>query len=257
MQNDYLHNVDYPIDNSPYWKLFEDFYNKYYLRYDKDRTPVIPKKIHHVWLGGKFPDKYKRIRDTWINLHPEWEYKCWGDEDAENFGLVNKDAFDAVMNVGSKSDIFRYEILSRHGGLYIDTDFECIKPFDNLLYLDFIGGSGWTKFPSIFNGLIACRPNNMFVRAVINEITRKQINTPHLVGQILGLTGADFITPIFIDYMENTYEKVVLFPKNYFYPMPNDFRTEVREDNEANRKRIYSYIKPNSYCVHLWYTSWQ
>jgi len=257
MNAPYLHNVDFPINNDPVWGLFEYFYDKYYLAYNGDRTSVIPRKIHHVWLGGKFPDKYKRLRDTWINLHPTWEYKCWGDDDAEAFDMVNRKAFDIVNNVGAKSDIFRYEILSKHGGLYIDTDFECLKAFDDLLYLDFIGGSGWTEYPSVFNGLIACKPNNAFIKSVMDGIGGQEINSTHGIGEILPLTGAEFITPLFIDYLENTDDKVVMFPKNYFYPLPNTFRLEIREDNEKNRKRIYSFVKPNSYCIHLWYTSWQ
>jgi mannosyltransferase OCH1-like enzyme len=42
-------------------------------------------------------------------------------------------AFDRASNFGEKSDIWRYEILFRLGGVYVDTDFECVRPFDSLL----------------------------------------------------------------------------------------------------------------------------
>ena len=40
-----------------------------------------------------------------------------------------------------RSDIVRYEILHAFGGLYIDTDFECLKSFDILhhCYTFYIG----------------------------------------------------------------------------------------------------------------------
>ena len=40
-----------------------------------------------------------------------------------------------------KSDIARYEIIYRYGGVYIDTDFECLRPLDFLHYIyDFYTG---------------------------------------------------------------------------------------------------------------------
>ena len=35
---------------------------------------------------------------------------------------------DSIENKGCKSDILRYEILYQYGGIYVDTDFESIKP---------------------------------------------------------------------------------------------------------------------------------
>jgi mannosyltransferase OCH1-like enzyme len=257
MKGTYRENTDYPMDDNPSWKLLEDNYNKYYLNYDGNKTPDIPQNIHFIWLGGQFPQKYKRMQETWSVLHPTWQIKVWDDNDAENFGMINKKTYDAIQNPGAKSDIFRYEILHRHGGLYIDTDFMCLKPFDLLLYLDFFAGGGWNAFPVLFNGLMACKPNDGFIKTVIDEITRKQIKPHYGLDQILDLVGPLFITDIYLKYIKTTTDKTVLFPNRFFYPMPATIRTEVREDNRKNRERIYSYAKHNSYCIHLWHTSWQ
>jgi mannosyltransferase OCH1-like enzyme len=255
--SDFLANVDHPIDNSAMWKLLEQDYDRYYYNHDGSKDFTIPKKIHHVWLGSKFPDSYKRIRDTWITMHPDWEYKCWTDEDVDNIDMINREAFDTVENLGAKSDILRYEILKIHGGLYIDTDFECIKPFDDLMYLDFIGGSGWTANPNVFNGLIACCPNNMFINDVIARISLKKINKHYNLGDILHVTGADFITKVYYAYRNRTKDRCVVFPKNFFYAFPPELRFGIRGDDEMDRELIYSYITPKTYCLHLWYTSWQ
>ena len=48
-----------------------------------------------------------------------------------HFGPEIQAAFALEQKIlGEKSDIFRYEILYRFGGVYVDTDFECIKPFE-------------------------------------------------------------------------------------------------------------------------------
>lgn len=66
------------------------------------------------------------------NLHPDWEYKLWTldnlPKDLENMHLLNN--FDAMMY---KSDIIRYSILKRFGGIYLDTDYIFFKNIDDLL----------------------------------------------------------------------------------------------------------------------------
>jgi len=255
--NSFIENTDTAMDNNPVWGKWIANYNKYYLEYDGDRSPKIPKNIHFVWLGSLFPEKYKRLQETWIKHHPEWNIKVWNDNDAENFGLINKKMYDTIPNYGVKSDIFRYEILYRYGGLYVDTDYECFKSFDDLLYLDFFAGTGWNTWPVVFNGLLACTSDNEYMRIIIDEIHQKQVNNYYRYAEILDLTGCDFITEVYAKYLKKTKDKTVVFPNRFFYPIPAVIRLKIRENNEASRKIINSYIKPNTYCAHLWYCSWQ
>ena len=46
--------------------------------------------------------------------------------EAQNLNMKNKKAFLSAHNYGMKSDILRYEILHTYGGVYIDTDYECV-----------------------------------------------------------------------------------------------------------------------------------
>ena len=255
--NSFRENTDTPMDDNPAWKLFEDNYNKYYLDYKGDKSPKIPKNIHFIWLGSSFPEKYKRLQETWIKYHPDWNIKIWNDIDAEDFGMINKKEFDTIDNLGAKSDIFRYEILYRHGGLYVDTDFECFSSFDDLLYLDFFAGGGWNTWPVVFNGILVCTAGNKYLFNIINTLKQSSIDNRYTFNEILRYTGCDFITDIYIDYIKETTDKTVIFPNRYFYPLPATKRLTVREDNEESRKIINSYVKPNTYCAHLWYCSWQ
>jgi hypothetical protein len=42
-------------------------------------------------------------------------------------------AFQEASNYGEKSDILRYEILERHGGVYVDVDMQCLQAFDRMV----------------------------------------------------------------------------------------------------------------------------
>jgi mannosyltransferase OCH1-like enzyme len=255
--NSYRENTGNPMGNYLAWKLIEGDYNRYYLEYRGDKTPVIPKNIHFIWLGSPFPEKYKRLKETWEKQHPDWNIRVWNDADVESFGLVNKYLYDYTTNFGIKSDIFRYEILYRYGGLYVDTDFECFQSFNDLLYLDFFAGTGWNPWPVVFNGLLACRQGNKYMSKIIEAIQQIQIDSYRGNIHILNLTGCDFITPIYVEYIKTTNDKTVIFPNHFFFPIPAVIRIDIREDNEESRKKVSSYLKPNTYCAHLWYCSWQ
>lgn len=254
--SDFKYNQDYPMNDSPIWKLWENNYNNYFVN-AVNKIPVIPKKIHQVWVGSKIPDKYKRLTQTWQYQHPDWEYKLWTDDDVESFGMSSINSFNSVDNKGGKADIFRYEIVNRYGGIYADTDFDCIKPFDDFLHLDFFCGTGYIENPCVFNGLFGCAPKHPILQTLIDIINKKNFSGDRGYEEIMELTGAYFITNVLVEYMKGTSERIVIFPKNYFYPFPPELRFTTKTDTPEERKLAHSFIKPRTYAIHLWYTSWQ
>ena len=119
MKYSYVFDQENMVNNEE-WKKIISGYNNFEL----SENTVIPKKIHQVWLGGDLPDKYKRLTESWIKYHPDWEYKLWTDSDAAELELINREAFDSMKNLGMKSDLLRVEILNKFGGLYVDVDFD-------------------------------------------------------------------------------------------------------------------------------------
>lgn len=241
------------INTSPIWTMLENNFNKYYI--ENQNIINIPKKIHQIWLGGKIPNDYNRIIETWKIKNPDWEYKLWTDDDIFDFGLENIESFNNINNIGAKSDILRYEILYREGGLYIDTDFECIKSFNDLIYLDLFSGTGHVDVPEVFNGLIACKPSHLLMRKLIDDI--KVINTNDF-DKILSLTGPKYFSIKLFEWIkDNPEDKTVVFPTKFFYPFPATHRFLVRNDDEKSRNIVKQFNTEKSYCTHLWYTSWQ
>jgi hypothetical protein len=84
----------------------------------------IPKIIHQIWIGPK--SRPQQWMHTWKALHPDWEYRLWTEENLPP--LVNQKQFDAMRHYSGKADILRYELLYRHGGIYMDADSECLRP---------------------------------------------------------------------------------------------------------------------------------
>lgn len=204
----------------------------------------IPHKIHQIWLGSKLPDAYRKFTDSWQKYHPTWEYKLWTDDDVKEFGLQNEKFYYQSKNFGQKSDILRYEILNRFGGLYVDTDFECLKPFNDLMYLNFFTGLGYSREFELYPALICCVPNHLVVQRCINDMTRLGVGSWQ---EIFNTTGSFYFTKCFLKEINEDAKGIVAFPMGFFYPWSNNVRKELKP---------YNYVMPYSYALHHWAISW-
>jgi mannosyltransferase OCH1-like enzyme len=236
---------------NPKWALAKKLYKDNALNAAPFKHPRIPKVIHHIWLGSPYPEKYGALRDTWLANNPGWEYKLWTEEDIEALKLVNKKQYEKA-NYGERSDIARYEILYRFGGLYIDTDFECLHSFAIFHdCFDFYAGLGFGPEFELYNGLIGSVAGHPVLKCAIDRISAQkpgiQTDTPYTTGPI-------FFGQCFYDTLcsqsKAVQSRTVAFPCSYFYPWP------CWERKYTEREEIEVWFKSETYAVHHWYTSW-
>lgn len=98
-------------------------------------VPLIPKKIHYMWLGGKeLPGNLQHCIDSWQRYCPDYEIMRW---DESNYDVSKctymKQAYQ-YKRYGFVPDYARLDILYHHGGIYMDTDVELVRNLDSLLY---------------------------------------------------------------------------------------------------------------------------
>lgn len=107
--------------------------------------PLIPKKIHYMWLGKqKIPDRLQKCVDSWKRYCPDYEIIRW---DENNYDITKtaymKEAYEAG-DYGFVPDYARLDILYHNGGIYMDTDVEVRRGLDSLLYQEaFCGVEKW------------------------------------------------------------------------------------------------------------------
>jgi mannosyltransferase OCH1-like enzyme len=245
IKTSYAYNpVDYVSDHN--WRIVEELYTKNFFEYAPNGNVSIPKKIHQIWLGGNpFPKRYREWGETWSKFNPDWEYKLWTDKDAEQVDIPNRDAYNSIPNMGQKSDYLRYHILNQFGGVYADTDFECLKSFNTLSYADFIVGVGYPSKVELYIGLIGSTPNNPIMQKLISTIS---LNGGMSWKSVFKCTGTYFFTRTFFDMVQEYQKGIVILPPAYFYPYPNhaDYKPEHK----------YKYIQECSYAIHHWEVSW-
>jgi inositol phosphorylceramide mannosyltransferase catalytic subunit len=199
---------------------------------------MIPRVFHQIWINRadpELPEKFRAYRDSWLQLHPGWEYKLWNLDNLD-FLPQRMDLVKSAPNYAQMADVLRYEILHRHGGIYMDTDFECLRSIEPIL-------EGVQNFAcsedgrSISNGFIGASPGSVYMQRCIAALPEKvglappsQETGPGLLTRTLlggGLAG-DF----------------TLFPRAWFYPYNWNELDRAGEDF------------PDAYAIHRWAHSW-
>lgn len=205
--------------------------------------PKIPKIIHQIWLGSPLPEEFEPYQQTWKQMHPDWEYKLWTDQDVQKMNLDNQDLYDAAINYGQKSDILRYELLYRYGGVYVDVDYECLKQLDvfNHCYDMYVGIQPLdTGTMQLGIGLIGSIAGHPLLKACINAL-RKSTETAVVLR-----TGPIFFSKIFWNFDHDDVTINVALPASYFYPKGYKQQTEMPE----------VWQRSESCAVHHWAGSW-
>lgn len=88
---------------------------------------MIPKIIHYVWLGGQpLAELGERCLASWRTHLPDWEIRRWDESNSPMTHPFVRAMMERELYAFA-SDYVRLEALSKHGGLYLDTDVELLQ----------------------------------------------------------------------------------------------------------------------------------
>ena len=90
---------------------------------------MIPHKIHYCWFGyNKKPKLIEKCIASWKKYLPDWEIIEWNESNYD----VYKNAYISEAYRQKKwafvADFARFDILNEHGGVFLDTDVELLRP---------------------------------------------------------------------------------------------------------------------------------
>jgi mannosyltransferase OCH1-like enzyme len=195
----------------------------------RDGGAEIPRTIHRIWLGdAEMPEEHRHWGEGWAVHHPGWEVKTWGNEEYER--LVPAAARGRARQWSEASDLLRYEILAREGGVYVDTDVECRRPLEELLE-GITAFAAWEAPQRVGTSVLGAVPRH----PAFAEAAREARETVGLGPDSAFSTGPGFLTVVLADYPD-----VTLFDSSLFYPYGWD---EPRPPDDAF---------DGAYAVHHW-----
>ena len=184
------------------------------------------KTIHYCWFGkNKMEDNVLSCINSWQKHFPNYQVKVWNEN---NFDIkcceYVKEAYQSKQ-YAFVSDYVRLYVLYHEGGLYLDTDYEVLKNFEDLLNEELV--LSFEKEGKIQTCMIYAKKNNQLIKKIM-----EYYHTTHFLnydGTFNTKTNVDIIT----DYLfelglieKDSYqqlENIKIYPTEYFCPF--DFET--------------------------------
>jgi mannosyltransferase OCH1-like enzyme len=208
--------------------------------YDLDTlidNAVIPLDIYQTWSTKELPPKMRECVEKLKKKNPEFNYYLYDDSDCRNFIKNNYsneilNAYDNLIPPAYKADLWRYCILYKNGGIYLDIKFQCEpgfklielvdkeyfvldRPYSNSIDLNkeielvndrnyynnilkFTDSIFWKENEiGIYNAVMVCKPQNPVllecIKAIVNNVKNKYYGYNPLYPTGPGLLGEIFI----------------------------------------------------------------
>jgi len=210
---------------------------------------VIPLKIYQTWHSKDLPARMKHSVEIIKAKHPRFEHILFDDNECRQFIAANFDsvvlkAFDSLIPGAYKADLWRYCILYKNGGIYLDIKYACINSFR---FIELTEKEHWVldiNGNNIYNALIAVKPNNEICLKCINQIVENVRNRyygsscvdptgPGLVSRFIGEERKN----IELEHIFNkpTGDKFILYKNVAILKMFKGYY----EEQDANKKVIH------------------
>ena len=173
----------------------------------------IPKRIIQTNKYSHIPVKMYKAIQSILDINPEYSYHYFNDDDARNYikkHFPNRvlQAYDKLKPGAYKADLFRYCVLYKMGGVYIDTGMSSTAenpvPFKNLIEKDdtFIcpyDGGYIEGYPyALYNAFICTTPYHPILKKAI-EMCVDNIEKENYTISSLGITGPSLLGIAFLD----------------------------------------------------------
>jgi hypothetical protein len=227
---------------------------------------MIPKVVHQTWKTRAIPPRWARLTRSWKRHHPDWEHRLWTDADNRRLVASEYPAFlpvyDSYPLAIQRADVARYCLLHRFGGIYVDMDVECLRPFDALLspHAAVLARepplSGQTEHgrPLISNAFMAARPGHAFFEAVLRHL-QARAHPKILDWDVVATTGARMLARVLGhlgDLDVHVLHRRVISPLD-----PGSRQLLAIQSGTADALKLkLSCIQDGAFAIHYWANSW-
>lgn len=210
------------------------------------REGNIPKIIHYCWFGGKEkPDIVQRCIQSWHDVLVEYELVEWNEK---TFDISSNPYVEEAYQSGKfafVSDYVRVYALYHKGGIYVDTDVEVFKRFDDLLHHESFWGFEQENY--VATSTIGSKAGNKLIEQFLDSYEGKRFikedgsydewtNVAQISGILEGL-GLK---------LNGEYQEIeeigAFYPQDYFSPY--------------DYINCRNYTGNNTYTMHYFYKSW-
>lgn len=192
------------------------------------------------------PELALKCIESWHKYMPDWEYKLWNEDNFDvNSVPYVKEAYEA-RKFAFVTDYVRLYALYTEGGVYMDTDVETLKSYDDLLSLTAFTGYEGSKMMPPVTGTMASEAGGVWVKEQL-----EQYDGLHFLredGSLDLTTNTVRISDVMRKggFVQNgkyqVYKDMHIFPVEYFCPRQTTGEVLINE---------------YTYCDHHFMGSWE
>ena len=219
---------------------------------------IIPKKIFQSWHDKSNMPVSVTNSINFIKLsHPDFEHYVYDENECrtfikENFSYDVLNAYDLLIPKAYKSDLWRYCILYKYGGIYLDSKFISINgfTFNTLLKKQYFARDILDSGRGVCNGLIISKSNNNLMMTLIENVIYN-VNNKIYGESPLYPTGPMMIKNYFTDDSIRNME-ISLYITDNTYFCHNGKKILKMIDNYKNENKIEEsyYCKWKKRCIY-------
>ena len=219
---------------------------------------MIPKVIHFIYPLTEKTRPWSIVNELAIKLarkhYPDYTINIWTNKiDFPLMGSVIIKHCELPMHIGGAeivwpqyiSDVMRLQILSEHGGVYMDTDILSLKPYNFASQEKLVLSWESSKFESISNAMMATPPNNLFIDQWLEKMPEAMESRTWAYGGVV-LPRKLVMQP----YL--AYERII---HNHQWCCPLDLSKNWLFD-PALKEEAKEKCK-DSYAIHVFETYWR
>ena len=213
---------------------------------------MIPKIIHLCWMSGDpFPSDIQKCIDSWKRILPDYEIWLW---DTKRFDLSTSvwvtEAYDK-KKYAFCADYIRMYALFNYGGVYLDSDVEVLRSFNDLLTLPyFIGYESKQYFEA---AVIGAEKGNPFIGDVLAYYKDR-----HFVKEN-GSLDIQIKPEVMMNVTNSKWKRVLINEISDFINDPtiiNVFPYDWFSPIDSTGKRYVLRVSKNTYCIHHFASAW-
>ncbi len=209
---------------------------------------MIPKTLHYIWLGnGNKPNLTNICIHSWYEKLEGYTIQEWSEANLDLDKIAEENRFFRECRKRKiwafMADYLRLYILYQYGGIYVDTDIQVLKNFDDILDNGFVVGYEYAPMwgadaQVVGAGVIAAEKGNPTLKKILDFYNSE-------------IWEVDFYTiPMILDYVLKKCDsrEYTLYPVDYFAPFTPLNNLSIAQQKER--------LTENTICIHWYNGSW-
>jgi len=177
---------------------------------------IIPLNIFQTWHTKQLPLLMNNSVNYIKQYNQEFTHYLFDDDECrnyikENFNISVLNAFDSLIPGAYKADLWRYCILYKKGGIYLDIKYVPVNGFKFIALTEKEHFVLDADRNGIYNALLVCLPGNEKLLKCINKIVENVTN------KFYGANSLEPTGPLLLEKYFNKYAKKKLDMRHEFF----------------------------------------